>query len=61
MNARTSPFLAACRKLFNAPIYKALLAEHKAGGEEACRAWLAARLLSTDPVAVLAGNGGGHD
>ena len=53
-NARTSPFLADCKRLFNAPIYKGLLAEHARGGEAACKEWLAARGVTTEPREVLA-------
>ena len=58
--AANNPFLSACKKLFNKPIYAAMVSlmnsgeETLAGREAACKAWLASRQLTTDPAAILA-------
>lgn len=52
-NAGNNAFLAASRKLFNKPVYAALLVEMNRGGEAACVTWLASRGLSTTPEAML--------
>lgn len=57
--ARTSPFFAACRSLFNDPIYRSIRDVADAAGgsvqhrEITARAWLTAHRLTSDPEKLL--------